>query len=211
MKKIIIGSTILIMMFFTESLNAQSFNGGIRLGLTGSEVSGDRLAGPNKAGFMASAFTSLFITEAAGLQLEISYIQKGSRSTPSEKNNYYSYKFNLDYVEMPILFKYELKELNVDVVKKLGFEIGLGFSYLVRSYEEEDGRECEPGENPAFNKFETGIIAGMYYPLSTSLYFGFRFSNSLTPIRPHAFDASVWYNKGQYHTVWSFSFYYNII
>jgi len=211
MKKIIVGSTILFMVLLSETLIAQNFSGGIRLGLTGSEVSGDRLAGPNKAGFTASAYTSLFLTEDAGIQLEISYIQKGSRSTPSEKNNYYSYKFKLDYVEMPILFKYELKELNVDIVRKLGLELGLGFSYLVRSYEEEDGRECEPGENPAFNKFETGIIAGMYYPLSSSLYFGFRFSNSLTPIRPHAFNSSVWYNKGQYHTVWSFSLYYNII
>jgi hypothetical protein len=37
---------------------AQRFQGGLKAGLVGSEVSGDNLSGPSKPGFYASAFTS---------------------------------------------------------------------------------------------------------------------------------------------------------
>lgn len=205
------GFLIIWLVFAGQNLTAQNFNGGLRLGITGSEVSGDKLAGPNKAGFTASAYTNFYFTEDKAMQLEISYIQKGSRSVPSERNNFYTYKFYLNYVEMPLVFKYELRELDVDYVNKLGLELGMAFSYLVKSYEEEDGRISEAGEKPDFNKFEAGIVAGMYYPLSNRLFFGLRVSNSLTPIRAHASQASVWYNMGQYHTVWSFSLIYNIL
>ena len=192
-----------------SGLYAQRFSGGIRGGLVASEVSGDNLAGPNKLGWYASSFTFTPVSDYASIMLEVMYIQKGSRSIPSEKNNFYEYQFNLQYVEIPVQYRLDISRFTeTRFFESLVANVGLSASILVDSYESDDGTVVPPEEREDFHPLELNFLLGVSYPLSSSIDFHFGFSNSLTPIRPHAGGGKVWYNRGQYNTLWTFGIAY---
>ncbi|MBN3034872.1 MAG: hypothetical protein JW861_04745, partial [Bacteroidales bacterium] len=45
------------------SSQGQEFNGGIVAGICGTEISGDRLEGPNKAGIYAGIYVNRYVSE----------------------------------------------------------------------------------------------------------------------------------------------------
>lgn len=202
----------MIWIFTSSPLVAQRFEGGIRGGLVASEVSGDNLSGPHKLGWYASAFTFTPISEYTSLKLEIMYIQKGSRSIPSERNQFYEYKFYLQYVEIPVHLRMDISPYTtIDFLEQLNVTAGLSVAVLVDDFESDDGTTTFlPGEKEDYHGVELNLVLGLSYPLSESLDFYFGFSNSLTPIRPHSGRGRLWYNWGQYHTLWTFGLGYII-
>jgi hypothetical protein len=205
----------LLLVYFISSItfvNGQVFDGGIRAGLTASEVSGDNLSGPSKLGWYASVYTSLQITEISDIILEIMYIQKGSRSIPSEKNNFREYKFYLQYVEIPLQFKTDISQFTSNsVMDKISVNAGLSIAVLVDNLESDDGTTIFlPGERNDFHAAELNLLLGFSIPISSSIDFRMSYSNGLSPIRPHAGGGKTWYNHGQYNSVWSFGMAYTI-
>jgi len=195
-------SLLISLLYDFQSASAQNFNGGIFCGLDASEVSGDTYSGPNKLGFNIGAFTNFNLSSHAALEMEIMYIQKGSKKNPSDTDPN-KYRFHLEYVELPFLYKFSFQALeNIKYIGKLKYEAGISYSRLMRYKEEINDRLVLPGEMPDYYYNESNLILGFYYPISEKLDFNFRSSNSITPIRPHKGGATVWYNWGQYHTVW---------
>ena len=207
---------VVVMMLFVglygpTSVLGQRFHAGIKGGLVASEISGDNLAGPNKLGAYGSVYTFTEISEYSLLQLEIMYIQKGSRSVPLERNNFNEYMLSLQYVEVPVLWISNIaRYTDLRYIERLWFHAGLSFSALVGHYEQDEGgadvSDSERGDD--FNSAELNLILGFSYPLISNLDFVFGFSNSLTPARPHVSGATRWYNRGQYHTLWTFGLSY---
>jgi hypothetical protein len=138
------------------------------------------------------------------------FIQKGSRAIPSERNNFNEYRLSLDYVEVPLLFKTNIKpytELNY--LEKLWLHAGFSFSSVVNHFEQDEvGANVSNLRDSDFNPAEINILLGFSYPIFSGFDFVFGFSNSLTPLRPHAGGAKRWYNHGQYNTLWSFGLSY---
>jgi hypothetical protein len=197
-------------ILITGHLAAQRFEGGLRAGLVASEVSGDNLGGPNKLGWYASAFTFTPLAEHVSMKLEIMYITKGSRSVPSERNDFLEYTFHLQYVEVPVLVLVDVSQFSQSpVLEKLVLHAGLSGSVLVGHREQEFGADVPVSEVEPFHPAELNILLGFSYPLTERMNFHFGFSNSLTPIRPHSGGSKVWYNRGQYNTVWTFGVSYN--
>ncbi len=195
-------SIILSLLLFISltSLSAQSFKGGLKGGLVASEVSGDELAGPNKLGFFGSAYTMYPIAEHSFLQMEVMYIQKGSKSVPKEENRYADYQFSLQYFEVPLLYVHDLSAWS-SLFKGTLIHGGLSLSTLVGHKETKDGTAFPINSN--FNVVELNLLLGFSYPISNSLYATLGYSNSLTPIRPHASGQTTWKNHGQYNSVWT--------
>lgn len=200
----------IIIIISTGDILGQRFHGGIRGGLVASEVSGDNLSGPNKLGWHAAAFTFTRITDYSDLWLEIMYIQKGSRSVPNEKNNFYEYKFYLQYVEVPLYYRMDIARFtDVDYLDKLLVSAGLSVSVLVNSFESDDGTTIFlPGEKEDFHPAELNLLIGISYPITSYFDFTFGITNSLTPLRPHSGGGKTWYNRGQYNTAWTFGLSY---
>lgn len=195
----------------TDELHAQRFEGGLRGSLVASEVSGDNLGGPNKLGWSASAFTFTPLSEYSSIMLELMYIQKGSRSVPNERNNFYEYRLFLQYIEIPLHYRMDIARYTSNVFfEQLIFSAGLSVSFLVDHEETDDGTPVPPDEREDFHPAELNILLGIAYPISQALHFNFGFSNSLTPIRPHAGGGKLWYNRGQYNTLWHFGLAYTI-
>ena len=188
-----------------EGIQAQGFGGGLKAGITASEVSGDNLSGPNKLGWNAAVFTNTRLGTATRIQLELMYIQKGSRSTPNEKNNFYDYRFALQYAEIPLLLILDFPWAGEgQFADRLSLEAGFSASFLVGSREEENERLLDLSEEKPFHGEELNLLLGLYYPIAAQVYFHLRFSQALTPLRPHEGGTTVWYNRGQYNTAWTF-------
>jgi hypothetical protein len=161
---------------------AQRFAGGLKAGIVASEVSGDNLSGPNKLGFFASVFTFTPISDNSSLQLEIKYIQKGSRAIPTERNNFNDYKLHLQYVEVPVIFRTNISSFtDIRQLDKLLLHGGLSFSSLVRHFEQDEEGLDVTGSSRGneFHNAELSIILGFSYPISSNFDFVFGFSTIL--------------------------------
>jgi len=185
--------------FLSISIHAQNFGGGIIAGASTSQVAGDMLGGFNKIGLLAGAYTNLKIKEDLQLQLEIIYIEKGSRNPNLHKNTIQ--EITLSYVEIPISINLQQKE-------NLGIELGILPAFIMSSKMNDYFSEIEI--NPSFEKYDLGIFAGINYHLSKKIILNSRISNSIIPIRPHVSGATNGWNKGQYNTVLNFAIHYNL-
>jgi len=182
-------------------VSAQEFHGGILGGLAASEISGDRLQGPNKAGLYLGAFVNRYFTPTSSVQMELDFIQKGSRENPDSSNAFNSYLLRLNYVEMPIHYRY-------DFIEKATLETGLSLGVLVHSFEQVNGYDWVAGS--AFDRLDLSFNIGLFYTLLENLRINVRYSNSILPVRPHAGGATWKANKGQYNEVLSFVLFYEL-
>ncbi|MBW6496781.1 MAG: PorT family protein [Bacteroidales bacterium] len=191
---------------------SQGFDGGLRGGIAASEVSGDNLGGPDKLGWFAAVFTSTGVGTYSRLQLELLYIQKGSRSRPNEKNNFYDYRFSLQYVEVPLVLIYDFPfGENMRHGGRLSLEAGLSLAFLVAALEKENDLEIDLAQEKPYNEAELNFLLGLYYPVADRLKFHLRFSQGITPLRPHLGGSQTWYNRGQYNTVWTFGLAWSLL
>lgn len=167
---------LIIFLFFVAVLssNAQAFQGGVAAGLVGSQVAGDTYSGFNKPGVYAGIWVRLAAGERSSFQTELSYFQKGSRHNPDEKKQDFTfYLMRLGYIEMPLLYQYNLKN-------KLSLEVGPSFSFLLHSYEERDYEEITYGD---FSLVNLSFMAGFGYPVTERLSAHFRMNSSILSIR----------------------------
>lgn len=205
---------LLISLLLCSAVGAQSFRGGLKAGLTASEVSGDRSGGPNKLGWFASVFTDYPVSDFSFWHLELMYIQKGSRefSDPEDPSQgfYRDYRFNLQYVEIPVLFKIHFPVARrLPYTNWLGGEAGFSVSRVIGHYETNDFGVDITGDMAAdrpFRPAELNLILGFQVPLGDMFAFNFRISQGVTPVRDHASGKQVWYNRGQYNTAWALGF-----
>ena len=192
-------AVVLFCGILTTNSHAQSFGGGIIAGASTSQVAGDRLGGFNKIGLLVGAYTNLKIKENLKLQFEIIYIEKGSRNPNIHKINIA--EITLSYVEVPISINLQQKE-------NLGVEVGILPAFLINAEMNDYFSEIEI--DPAFEKYDFGVFAGINYHITDNIILNTRISNSIIPIRPHVSGATNGWNKGQYNTVLSFAIHYKI-
>ena len=190
---------VLFCGFLTFSIQAQNFGGGLIAGVSTSQVAGDLLGGFNKIGFLTGAYTSLNVKENISFQFEITYIEKGSRNPNLYKNTIQ--EITLSYVEVPISINLQQKE-------NLGVEVGILPAFLINAEMNDYFSEIEI--DPAFEKYDFGVFAGINYHITDNIILHTRISNSTIPIRPHNSGATYGLNKGQYNTVLSFAIHYKI-
>lgn len=192
MKKIII---VIFIVFGAFVSNAQFFYGGFRAGLNGSQVSGDQLSGFDKFGLHGGLYAGVKLNQKSRLQVEMLYVQKGSRQNAKpDKGIYSSYLLRLNYIELPLIFIWRGNSY---------FEIEGGLSYgslMSNTDVEWDENGLMPGMSP-FNKYEISVQLGFNYLLNENLRANFRLNNSILPVREHSGGATYRLNRGQYNTV----------
>ena len=193
--------------FLTFSIQAQDFGGGVILGLSTSQVGGDNLAGFHKAGLLVGVFANKSITELLSFQMEMTYIQKGSKNpnmNNAEHPNYLKQDISLSYIEVPLLLQYNQSD-------KLKIEGGVLTAYLVDGhYNDFNGKM--PNEPNPFIDYDIGLLLGIDYKYSENISLNTRIGNSILPIGSEDYENQVPYNsskKGKYNSVLSFALHYN--
>ena len=187
--------------FLSISIQAQNFGGGLILGLSTSQVSGDNLGGFNKAGLLAGGFIDLQLRNTLKIQMEMTFIQKGSNN-PNMNENTYS-DISLSYVEIPLLLKYQQSST-------IAIEGGIETAFLISASDNDIYGQISANSTEEFNTTDISIFIGMDYSINPRLILNSRISNSILPIRAHPSGTTFQLNKGQYNSVLSFSLHYII-
>ncbi len=191
--------TIVCIVFIAGFSKGQEFNGGLLAGVAAAEISGDRLEGPNKPGIYAGAFVNRYITQRSSLQMELNFVQKGSRKNP-DSLDYSTYLLRLNYVELFLHYKWDFGD-------RFTLEAGPSLGVLVNKYEEADGFILE---EPEFQSTDLSGNIGLFVTITDRLRFNLRYSNSILAVRPHSRGQTYRWNKGQYNEVLSFTFHYQL-
>ncbi len=197
------------------SCYAQEFRAGPLLGMSFSQVDGDNYAGYNKVGLHLGGFVSRHINDRWEAQLDISYMQKGSREAPNPKEGKYDdYKIHLSYIQFPLVARYRYKQFSA--------EGGASINVLLNSEEEIDGTPI--GDLPAhdivpFQNIEWATVFGLNYHFSDRLWINCRWLYSINRIRiPYDGEIPVydpkahWLSRkpGQYNNNFVVTVYYSI-
>jgi hypothetical protein len=184
---------------------AQSFNGGAIVGFNASQVSGDYLGGYNKPGISGGVFVSKKLKEKSELEMRITYSSKGSRDVPNyEKGKYTAYYMKLNYIEVPLLYRYKYKGL--------WLMAGLSGGYLISSSisNESGAFPANSVENRPFNKYEVCTQFGLAFPFSNQWEIELKTADTvpILPIRKHVNGTTFRLNFGQLNSVLAFSLKY---
>src|SRR5436853_3326713 len=99
--------SVILVFSYSIATHAQNFHAGAFGGISTSQVSGDNLGGFDKAGLYAGSFVNMPAGEKWLLQMEITYIQKGSRPSKSDEEAGFPGVFpTLNYAEVPLILIY---------------------------------------------------------------------------------------------------------
>lgn len=177
----------MFLFFIPYFIEAQSFNSGMRIGIVGSQVDGDSYEGFNKAGLTGGIYVNHKIAEQFSLQMEMNYIQKGSRKPVDLNGSFYLMRVN--YLEVPLILHWHVNSM-IDIFG------GPSYAILLNSYEE---NEFGVYQGPAFNSYEVAARIGLSYKLSDQWKVDGRYCNSITTIRPAPYSYSPYLEKGQYN------------
>lgn len=182
------------MLVSTIHADAQEFRGGIIAGIAGTQVLGDGYSGPNKPGICVGPYVNLSLTNKSSVQMQLEFMQKGSRENPDSTNNFSSYLLRLSYVQVPIMYQYRHSD-------KLGFEVGGSYGVLVGSYEEGYAANGQFYTGSAFEDRDVSFHAAMHYSINEKLKAEFEFSHSLLYIRPEPSRPTWFFNQGEFNHV----------
>ncbi|MDR0970600.1 MAG: PorT family protein [Lentimicrobiaceae bacterium] len=201
--------TLLIAFFCCSfiSVFAQKFGGGITFGGVSSQVAGDRHSGFKKAGVTGGFYVNLEIGNHSLLQMELTFMQKGSRYNMSDDavvsdDENPPYLLRLSYISLPLIYQYQMK--------RFMFEGGLNVDFLVGHYEEISFEE-NTLDDWRFINFAT--VFGIRYFITERVSVGLRTINSINSIRKHAVEGNVkrYSNKyGAFNDVLQFSVFYTL-
>lgn len=181
------------------SLNsrAQSFDGGVIAGAITSQIDGDGFGGFHQLGWTAGVFGRIPMEDSESWQFELKYSLFGAHS-----DSQYETPMNvrLHYVELPVMYRYDLSEFNINgkPIDYITFEIGLSGDFLLKNRQEayNDGGY----ENTNWLFFSVTGNVGFQFDVNDHLGINVRYMNSLTPCRLHLDVPLI-----------SFRHYYNIV
>jgi hypothetical protein len=190
---------LLLLVMTSSPLHAQRFNAGLMLGGVTSQVDGDTYDGYHKWGYLGGAFVSLQISPHSSFQMELEYIQKGSRRVDTTTSGGTQYLLRLHYIEVPFLYQYTFK-------KRFYFEAGPAADVTIGSLELINGL-VPPSTVPLRPVTLTGIFGFGAY-LTNHLRINLRSNYSLNSIRSKNIYSGyrrMVFEIGQYNNVLSLS------
>ncbi|MDP1622800.1 MAG: porin family protein [Bacteroidales bacterium] len=197
---------ILILVCTSLTGFSQKFNGGITAGGLISQVDGDTWQGYHKFGYLAGGFVSLKISPRSSFQMEMEYIQKGSRRGADTVTNVgNTYLSRLHYLEIPVLYQFTFAD-------RFQAEAGPAADVLLGTYEEVNGLEV-PYITVPYRTVTLSGIAGVSCFITDHLKAGIRINYSILSIRNGhvAGERKIFFESGQYNNVISLalSWYFN--
>lgn len=178
------------------------------VGITACQVHGDSYNGYNKVGVLAGIYVNAALKERNSLEFGLMYIQKGARKNQNPaKFDYRFYYLNLNYVEVPLNYRWQ--------PNKFFFVLGGSFGYLINYYESSEIGNLT-GMFP-FNSTEYSLNTGIGMRMTPKIDVEVRFNNSITTIRPfkgfrpyYNNALARYFNNGSYSNIVQIAFTYKI-
>ena len=189
-----------LLSFCSLRTQAQSFDGGAMAGVVTSQIDGDGYSGFHQIGWTAGVFGRIPSDGPSSWQMELKYLLLGAHSDVKEVEiGLNPMDIRVHYIELPIMFRYDLSKLNING-KTLDFitlEAGLSGDFLIRGTQ--SANHENNFDNPSWLFFSVTGNLGVQFDINDRLGINIRSMNSLTPCRLHPEVP-----------VFSFRHYYNI-
>lgn len=163
---------------------AQSFDGGLVAGAITSQINGDGYAGYHQLGGTAGFFVRIPTEGPKSWQMELKYSLFGAHSSADEENYGLNHMdIRLHYVELPLMFRYNLSGININgkTMDFITLELGLSGDFLIRGTQSADFENAF--DNNSWLFFSVTGNAGLQFDLNENLGINIRSMNSLTPCR----------------------------
>lgn len=186
MKKLHLLAITAFLMLSGMGLRAQSFDGGLIAGAVTSQINGDGYAGFHQLGFTTGVFARIPMEGPVSWQLEVKYSLFGAHSSVDEENfGLTPMNIRLHYVEIPLMFRYDLSAFNISgrPLDFITLEIGLSNDFLARGLQSADYEDNFDNSSWLFYSL-TGNL-GIQFDLNEHLGINIRSMNSITPCRLH--------------------------
>lgn len=168
-----------------EEPDLSRFYGGLRVGFTASQISGDDLSGFHKVGAHAGLFVNHAIIPSGRLklQLELDFTMKGSHTyTPKNQISDNFYSLTLGYVEMPLMLVWTAGKWLL-WGQPFEFELELGPVFGVNVLQREREANGIIVGRPPFRRFEFSGLAGLSLKVADHHSVNMRYGNSFVPVR----------------------------
>ena len=195
--------SILLAMFFVFAglrAQAQSFEGGVLLGVTTSQINGDGYGGFHQIGWTAGAIGRIPTDGPSSWQMELKYSLFGAHSDTKEvEAGMNPMNIRLHYVELPIMYRYRLSRYNINgfPLNFITLEVGLSGDFLVKNSQSANN---ESGfENPSWLFFSVTGNVGLQFDFGKHWGINIRSMNSITPCRWRPESPSIFY--GHYYNI----------
>ncbi len=203
LKKILLFTFFCFVIQSYSQENNTNFRPVFSLGFGGSQIDGDTYAGYDKANFIAGIGVNKCLVNKIEIEFSINYTQKGARKNYGNGRDSLSfYVLHLNYVELPIMIKYNYK--------KVKFEGGISYGYLFHYSEQNNAASYYNTNN--LHSYDWCYNLGLGYKINDHLLVNFRYSYSLIPIRDYnlqrSYTPNIWskvFNKGLYNNLFFIS------
>lgn len=177
MKKIILAA---IAIFTIGFANAQKAEFGVKGGLNASIFSGDTegVDFKSRTGFNVGAFVAIKISDKITLQPELIYSSQGAEAKNVEavvEAVLYNgdVKFNLSYLNIPVMFKYYVAEkFNLEVGPQIGFLTSAETSTTLDGF----SQSFEQDAKDYFESVDFGFNLGAGYDFTKKFSAGIRYN-----------------------------------
>jgi hypothetical protein len=171
------GLAILLLTFFSLTVQAQRFKGKIIGGINGAQIDGDGFGGFNRGGLLAGFGAAFKIDDHWSIGPEFLYSGKGSQVTLDQVNELglAPIKYKLNYIEIPVIVSYKVRP-------SFGALAGLSFNYLLNA-------KIDPGTNQQeydamflFKRMDYQVLIGLEYEVFDNVCLQGRWSYSAISI-----------------------------
>ena len=136
-------------------------------------------------GINAGAYCNYFLLDFLAIQPELMVSGKGSHW----KNQYYDAKYNLTYIDLPIMIKYQ-------PVPLFNIQAGPQFSYLITAHQKDFGNNLNTNVMDYFYKFDLGLALGVEANLPYKINLTIRYVLGVNTVTTGAQYTEIWENKG---------------
>ncbi|MDC0584155.1 PorT family protein [Bacteroidales bacterium] len=157
----------------------ESFKGGLKIGIVGSQIDGDTLSGYSKANIHGGLWVERSINEKISVKGSIQYSERGVLGREpymngDQETSIIVRKWRFYYVDLPVTGYFKTNS-------KFTVVGGVGFAYLFGAYIEEYGVEYNTDLRSKYNRWDYTGIVGINYPLLDKLTLDVLFQYSLMP------------------------------
>ena len=168
--------SLLAILFLCVTAHSQAFYGGFAIGGTTSQIDGDHNNGFHKVGLTGGAFVGMEINDIFDAQFEIKYIQKGSKSSADDPEQF---TIRLDYIELPLIASANLGFLSINGNKLDWISFEAGASVDVLAYTNQKNNGANEDSNRWKRLCVNGILGVKFNVLEKKLQIGTRVITSI--------------------------------
>jgi hypothetical protein len=178
--------TILSLALLAGAAGAANAQTGIKVGLkggfNGATFSGaDSKGSEYKAGFAAGALINFGVSDNFSIQPELLYSQKGASVDNYQGTNNLTLKSTLGYLDVPIMFRYNIGEDG----KGFFVELGPQGSFVLHNrdfFQSSGNKQTENTSTNDLNKVVIGYAGGIGYQLTSGLSLGLRYTGDFSKV-----------------------------